>query len=325
MKKSLILILIIILMVILLVLTGCTNMENENINLENENILNNSISSNSNELVLDYNDASSFENALNSGEKVEGKTVKFDVKDYKPNSLLGINCWSGEHLNFISDHELDVNTGDTIIGRVNEEPTNFLGSWEIKYDVIEIQHYKKENEVDENTVANNTEVQEENNIKNNTVENNKNVESNTANSTNIVNESEANDEITQVIYNYYTTNDNETAKKGNTGKYSYIKRNSSYKIYWIIDFDDGYLYDFTEGNGDDSCEKIKIKSGNLNDGLELSYKNYSNTWVKYIHFKYENQPHQLVIVDNDYLEYEYSTTSLEDALELMKHKTIWEP
>lgn len=142
--------------------------------------------------------------------------------------------------------------------------------------------------------------------------------------TNQISEEQTN-QTNEIKYNYYTTNDNETAKKGDSGKFSFIKKNDSYKVYWIIDFDNGYVYDFTEGNGDDTCEKIKIKAGNLNDGLELSYKNSSNAWAKYIHFKYKNQPHQLVIVDNDYFNYEFSTTSLRDALELMESKTIWEP
>ena len=142
--------------------------------------------------------------------------------------------------------------------------------------------------------------------------------------TNQISEEQTN-QTNEIKYNYYTTNDNETAKKGDSGKFSFVKKNDSYKVYWIIDFDNGYVYYFSDGNGDETCEKIKIKAGNLNDGLELSYKNSSNAWAKYIHFKYKNQPHQLVIVDNDYFNYEFSTTSLRDALELMESKTIWEP
>lgn len=126
-------------------------------------------------------------------------------------------------------------------------------------------------------------------------------------------------------YNYYTNNDNETAKNGNSGKFSYIKKGGEYDNYWIIDFDNGYVYNFAEGNGDSSYEKIKIKSGNLNDGLELSYKDSSNAWAKHIHFKYKNQPYQLVIVDNDSFNYEFTTTSLEDSLKLMESKSPYEP
>ena len=73
------------------------------------------ITSNFSEYNIDYSDAKSFESALNDGIKVKGKIVRFDVIEYKPNSAMGINCWSGEHLNFISETELDVEKGDVVI------------------------------------------------------------------------------------------------------------------------------------------------------------------------------------------------------------------
>ena len=90
------------------------------------------------EYQIDYADAATFEKALNDGEKVNGKIVQFDVIEYKPDSALGINCWSGEHLNFISEDELDVKKGDIIIGRITKEPTKALGSWRIPYEVLSI-------------------------------------------------------------------------------------------------------------------------------------------------------------------------------------------
>ena len=90
-------------------------------------------------LAVDYADAVSFEQALNDGEKVNGKIVQFDVVEYKPDSALGINCWAGEHLNFISENELDVSVGDVIVGYVTKEASKTLGSWKIPYEVLEIQ------------------------------------------------------------------------------------------------------------------------------------------------------------------------------------------
>jgi hypothetical protein len=90
------------------------------------------------ELSIDYVDAASFEKALNDGEKVNGKIVQFDVVAYKPDSALGIDCWSGEHLNFISEYELDVSVGDIIVGYVTQEASKSLGSWKIPYEVLEI-------------------------------------------------------------------------------------------------------------------------------------------------------------------------------------------
>lgn len=89
--------------------------------------------------AIDFEDAESFEQALNDGQDVKGKIVCFDVNAYKPNSVLGINCWSGEHLNFISENELEVEEGDCIVGRVTEKPKKtMIDSWKIYYEVLEI-------------------------------------------------------------------------------------------------------------------------------------------------------------------------------------------
>lgn len=95
---------------------------------------------------IDYSDAQSFESALNDGAKVKGKIVRFDVIEYKPNSAMGINCWSGEHLNFISETEIDVEKGDIVIGRITKEPSKSFGSWKVPYEVLEINGKEIENE-----------------------------------------------------------------------------------------------------------------------------------------------------------------------------------
>lgn len=87
---------------------------------------------------IDYNCAEAFEDALNSGDRdVEGKVVEFVVKEYHPDSGLGVNCWAGEHLNFVSDSQLDVKAGDAVVGRV-KKVSKVLGSWKIKYEEISI-------------------------------------------------------------------------------------------------------------------------------------------------------------------------------------------
>ena len=94
----------------------------------------------SSDYTPDYYDAETFECDLNAGVNVNGKIVQFYVNDYKPDSILGINTWAGEHLNFISEDELDVEVGDYIIGKVTSAPTKTLlgGSWKIPYEVLEI-------------------------------------------------------------------------------------------------------------------------------------------------------------------------------------------
>lgn len=100
-----------------------------NINTENTN---------KGEYSVDFKDSNTFESVLNSGERVNGKIVCFEVLEYKPNSALGINCWSGEHLNFISETEPGVQKGDIVIGRITAEPSKSFGSWKIPYEVIAI-------------------------------------------------------------------------------------------------------------------------------------------------------------------------------------------
>ncbi len=89
-------------------------------------------------MLLIFKDAASFESALNDGEMVNGKIVQFDVIEYEPDSALGINCWSGEHLNFISEDELNVKKGDIVVGLITKEPSKTFFSWKIPYEVIEI-------------------------------------------------------------------------------------------------------------------------------------------------------------------------------------------
>lgn len=121
---------------------------------------------------------------------------------------------------------------------------------------------------------------------------------------------------------FYSTNDYETATKGNTGVFSYKSSGSSYDIYWIIDFDDGYVYYFTDGNGDSSCDRLKIESGDLNDKIIITYHDGSDVWSYGLHFKYVNHPETLIMQDNDGFEYKYSTTDLSDALSLKNEKTV---
>lgn len=55
---------------------------------------------------------------MNNGEKVKGKIVQVEVREYQPDSSLGVNCYSGEHLNFISI----VTDSEEPIEELNEEP-----------------------------------------------------------------------------------------------------------------------------------------------------------------------------------------------------------
>ena len=128
----------IIAILLVIVLAGCTATTNNNITGDTTS----STVDNTTTTSLDYNDAKSFEKALNDGEKVAGKTVQFDVQKYNPKSGFGVNCWSGEHLNFISENELDVKEGSIVVGRITEEPAILFDSWIVFYEVLEIKENK---------------------------------------------------------------------------------------------------------------------------------------------------------------------------------------
>lgn len=120
----------------------------------------------------------------------------------------------------------------------------------------------------------------------------------------------------------YSTNTKATVKNGNSGVYSYKNIGGSYDIYYIIDFDEGYVYYFTHGNGNESCDKIKIVSGTLNSVVKYTYHDGDSVWTEGLHFKWVNQPDHLVMQDHNGFEYDFYPTTLSTALSLRNSKKI---
>ncbi len=87
------------------------------------------------EVKIDYEDVASFEADLNKGEDLKGKTVTITVDKLVPDSAFGYNIQTGEHLNFCSDTNPGVQTGDTINVKVSEV-FSLLGSYIISYEVV---------------------------------------------------------------------------------------------------------------------------------------------------------------------------------------------
>lgn len=121
---------------------------------------------------------------------------------------------------------------------------------------------------------------------------------------------------------YYSTNDLETAKKGNSGVFAYRSTGGTYYRYWIIDFDEGYVYYFREGNEDSTCDRLKIESGDLNQYVLITYHDNGSTWSYGLHFKWRNQPDILIVQESDGYENSFSTTDLDEALAVRDTKTI---
>ena len=88
------------------------------------------------EVMIDYGDAESFEAALNEGENLENKVVRFIAGDIHPDSTFGYNVWAGEHLNFVSSRNPDIRTCNIVTVRISTIE-NFLGSWIISYEKVD--------------------------------------------------------------------------------------------------------------------------------------------------------------------------------------------
>lgn len=88
------------------------------------------------ECIIDYGDAESFEADLNEGKNLEGKIVRFVAGELHPKSAYGYNIWAGEHLNFVSSRNPDVQENDTVTVRTSTIE-NIMGSWIISYEKVD--------------------------------------------------------------------------------------------------------------------------------------------------------------------------------------------
>lgn len=321
----------------------------------------------SSDYVLDYSDAASFEEALNDGVDVTGKLVQFDVNEYHPDSALGINCWSGEHLNFISEEELDVDSGSIVVGYITEEPTKLLGSWTIHHDVLSIDGVKVADApaaTPDTQPTSITMTMGEEDFKGmdykeaeklfremgftsfeyRTVDSEIESDQDTicyieikewfVGDSDFVKGDKFDTDSTVTFFSYkyeeptapspvfYSTNDYETATTGDSGVFSYADDVGSYDVYWMIDFDEGYVYYFTDGDGENFCDRFKIESGNLNTGLKITYHDGDMQWSNTLHFHYEGHPETLIVVDQNGVDWKYTTTDLDDALAIRSTKNI---
>ena len=90
-----------------------------------------------NQVILDYGDEQAFEAALNNGDDLVGKTVVFKAGEIHPDSKLGYNIWSGEHLNFVSKDDPGIKVGDSVAVRITKVENMFTDSWVLNYEKVE--------------------------------------------------------------------------------------------------------------------------------------------------------------------------------------------
>src|SRR5699024_3021085 len=61
-----------------------------------------------------------FEEALNEGENLEGKTVEITMDNLEPDSVFDYNIQTSKHLNFVSSSHIDGEKGDELIIEIEE-------------------------------------------------------------------------------------------------------------------------------------------------------------------------------------------------------------
>lgn len=88
------------------------------------------------QIPLDYGDETAFEADLNAGKNLVGKTVSFVAAELHPQSLYGYDIWAGEHLNFISSKNPDIEVGQTVTVKVTAVESA-IGSWFIGYEKVD--------------------------------------------------------------------------------------------------------------------------------------------------------------------------------------------
>ena len=119
---------------------------------------------------------------------------------------------------------------------------------------------------------------------------------------------------------YYSTNNSDAVKKGDSGVYAY-KGDVNQNLYYIIDFETGYVFRFIDDESN-SCERIKIDSGNLNDVLIFTYHDGDTKWSNGMHFKWKNQPNHLILQDEDGFEWDFYPVDLDSALKIRNQKQV---
>lgn len=119
---------------------------------------------------------------------------------------------------------------------------------------------------------------------------------------------------------YHSSQDRDIAKQGNSGIYAYRNRGGSNYKYYVIDFDNGYVYFFS--NDESSAMAARIVSGDLNSYILLKYKDSGIIWEEALCFKYKYSPEILILQDNDGFSWEFYTENVNEAVRILNTKTI---
>lgn len=121
----------------------------------------------------------------------------------------------------------------------------------------------------------------------------------------------------------YSTNKEDTINEGKTGVYAY-KMDDMNVTYYIIDLDEGYVYFFVDMKEDDTCYKLPIESGDLNQSLNTIYNDGSLEMMFTFRFKEKNKPESVLLRVDDAFDYELTPADLNEVLKIKETKNIQE-
>lgn len=113
----------------------------------------------------------------------------------------------------------------------------------------------------------------------------------------------------------------ETQRTASSGVYAYVMRGQEYHHYYILDLDEGYVYDFLYGDGSQDAIRGTITSGDLNNGLVVTYQDGGDIWNNYLHWKYIDHDDHLILNDGT-SDFDFWDTGVDHALEIMNRMTI---
>ncbi len=119
---------------------------------------------------------------------------------------------------------------------------------------------------------------------------------------------------------YHSSGDRDIANEGNSGVFTYKQHGPNYDSYIVVDFDNKYVYQFYDGER--SAYRTKITSGDLNEGIILTFHEGSTVWQEAIYFKTKNLSWTLILEDKDYYQYQYGDNDYSDTMSILNRKTI---
>ena len=107
----------------------------------------------------------------------------------------------------------------------------------------------------------------------------------------------------------------------NTGMFAYAHRSREHSIYWIIDLDSGYAELFTDAPDEPACDRGRIISGDLNNGLIVLFQSGGFDWSYQLRFRENDCSDGLIMRYAGGLECEFHAIPISSVLSIRNIST----